>query len=94
MQAGIVRATFLINEGLFDLLKISKDMWGSHKKRPCLTSALNMCFIKGLYELLIEKFQNFKISFKRLANLKKNPEKLNDCCARKSSQQEAMLVKC
>lgn len=32
-----------------------------------------MCFIKGMYELLIEKFQNFKISFKRLANLKKIP---------------------
>lgn len=54
-----------------------------------------MCFIKGKYELLLEKFQNFKISFKGLASLKKTPEGLNNYCARKSSsQQEAMFVKC
>lgn len=53
-----------------------------------------MCFIKGKYELVIEKFQNFNISFKGFASLKTNPEELNDCYARKSSQWEAMFVKC
>lgn len=61
MQAGIVRTAFLIHEGLSDLLKIMKAMQCSHNKKSFLTSALNMCFIKGKYELLIEKFQNFKI---------------------------------
>ena len=75
MQVGIVRAAFLIHEGLFDLLKIIKAMQYSHNERSYLISALNMCFINGKYELLLEKFQNFKISFKGLASLKKNNPK-------------------
>lgn len=53
VQAGIVRAAFLIHEGLFDLLTNIKAMQWSHNKRSYLT--LNMYFIKGKYELLIEK---------------------------------------
>lgn len=68
VQPGIVRVVFLIHEGLFDLLSIIKAMQWSHNERSYLT--LNMSFIKRKYELLIEKFQNFKISFKGLASLK------------------------